>query len=440
MPAASIDDVHHLYRRAGFGLPQDRARSLVGIDRAQLVDGLLNAPAADAYARPNFSAIQNDWERFQAMKHWAFDQMAYSTSPLVEKLALFWHGHFCSEEEKVGWRRMWDQWLLFRTSGRGDFRALTKAVSLQPAMLRYLDNDQNEAGAPQENFARELWELFLLGRDQYTQDEIVDSARAWTGHTLAGWEDFQPYVFNRNAHDNGTKTIFGRTGNHDGPDVIDITLDVKGDIVSKFIAAKLWSFFAWPVTATTGGPVNDVAAALKARWNITEALRALFNHADFWSTAARTGLVKSGIEYQVSVIRGMGLRAADHHPEWAEESIGQRLFNPPNVSGWKSNAYWLSTSAFYARHEATQSAVWQSIDRRRRQTGADDGEVFGDTKAMTPAAAASAILERIGVVAPTAETVSICTDYLVASRANWGWGESGVVCRLAMLAPEFHTA
>jgi uncharacterized protein (DUF1800 family) len=436
----TVDDAHHLMRRAGFGITTAQAAALVGQNREAFIEQLITEAPADRRPVPYFAGIGEDFERFQAMRHWVYDQMASGSSPLVEKLALFWHGHFCSDEPKCGWLRMFAQWQLFRRNGRGDFRQFAKDISVGTAMLTYLDNRDNVKGNVQENFARELWELFLLGPDQYTQDEIVDSARAWTGHGVNDRYnvDNERYVFDSNKHDGGSKTIFGETGAHNGPDVIDITLNRKADIASRFIAAKLWSFFAWPTAATAGGPVNDVAAALRGSWNIADALRVLFNHPQFWSTQARQGLVKTPIELIVSTMKAFGFPAADFHPEWYDQGLGQQLFNPPNVSGWRPNGYWLSATTFYGRAELANSATWFAGERLRASTGRNDAQVFDDVASMSPADAASTVLARLGVAAPSPSTLAVCSDLVTSIRATDKWGESLFLTRLAMIAPEFH--
>jgi uncharacterized protein (DUF1800 family) len=440
VPTLTSDDAQHLMSRAGFGATGTQIVAMTGQDRSVVIDQLLAAAPADAWAQPNFNATNSDWERFMAMKGYAYDQMAFGPSPLVEKMALFWHGHFCSEEAKCGWRRMWPQYQLFRTAGRGDLRQLTKDVSTSVAMLVYLDNQYNVAGHVQENFARELWELFLLGPDQYTQDEIVASAKAWTGHRLSGDYDAgtERYFYDSTRHDNSDKSIFGVTKKFNGSEVIDTTFAVKGQTVARFIAAKLWSFFAFPVAADSGGPVNDVASALSANWNITDALRALFNHNEFWSAQARSGLVKSPVEYLVSLMKTTGLRASAVNPQWHEEGLGQMLFNPPNVAGWKPNAYWLSATSFYARNNAAQSVMWQASAALRTSSGRSNAIIFDDVEAMEPAVAAVTVLGRFGIRTPSADTLAACTKLFERSRANDGWGESLYAARLVALTPEFN--
>lgn len=339
-------------------------RQLTALSREQLVDKYLNAPVSG----PNRPAILDsgaeDWEMFVGLQQWWVERMA-STSPLAEKMALFWHGHFCSAYEKVASAPlMWQQIALFRSMGLGNFRSLTKYASVTAAMLRYLDNETNVAGAPQENFARELWELFMLGVGNYTQDEVVDSARAWTGHGLNQWPGKRDrYEFHADEHDNGPKTIFGVTKNWNGPEVIDWTLDHpdKGRVAARFIGAKLWSFFAYENPSPE--LVDQVATALLgSKWEIKPVLRFIFLHPEFWSDRSRNGRVRSPIEWLVNLTRHLGMPVKDAHPEWFCAEMGQELFNPPDVSGWKLNSYWISTSSYWAKSSFVQYVMWKVWD------------------------------------------------------------------------------
>ena len=200
-----------------------------------------------------------DWEKEFNLQAWWLDRMATTTTPLQEKLTFFWHGHFATANYKVDdTRLMYQQNALFRSMAGGNFRDLVQQLSLQPAMLIWLDNDPNTKGHPNENFARELMELFTLGVDQYTQDDVVASARAWTGHnTLDG--DRTQYHFYPNRHDTGLKTFMGVTQNWDGPDIVNFILrddPTRKPIAARFIATKMWSFFAYP------NPDDDIVTTL----------------------------------------------------------------------------------------------------------------------------------------------------------------------------------
>lgn len=442
MATLSSDDVHHLYRRAGFGATTAQVAALTGADRSVVIETLLSTPATDVVPRPDFAALGGDWECFMAAKQWVYDQAATAgDSVLAEKMALYWHGHFCSAEEKVGWRRMWEQYGLFRTSGLGDLRQFAKDVSVSRAMLEYLDNRWNRKGVVQENFSRELWELFLLGPGNYTQDEVVASARAWTGHSLDGSDHTgtERYVFRPEWHDDGPVTIFDATGSFDGFAVIDLTFDRRAETVSRFVARKLWTFFAYPAP-DSAPPVLAVANALRARWSITDALRALFHHDAFWSDTARNGLVRSPIEYVVAVMKASGLPAGRLHPEWFERDMGQELFNPPNVSGWRPNGYWLSATGCYQRTWFARHAVWKATDALRRSTGDDRRLWLDELRALAPEDAATTVLERFSVSSTDPSTRAGVVAFITAERAERSWAETVNLARLVMASPDFQLA
>src|SRR4051812_48255893 len=241
--------VAHLLRRAGFGGSSAEIAALAPLDIKVIVDKVVDPSRALPLPDPPLLADTEAgyWERYVAMSSAWFERMR--TAPvgdaLVEKLTLFWHGHFCSSLEKVGdHQAMWNQNNVFRAMGMGSFRDLAQAVAVDPAMLRYLDNDRNVKGSPNENFARESMELFTLGVNQYTQDDVVAVARAWTGHS---YDKEGVYTFFPKRHDTAAKTIFGITKAWDGPEVLDeILLGSKQAISARFIATKLWSFLAYP--------------------------------------------------------------------------------------------------------------------------------------------------------------------------------------------------
>ena len=219
-------DIAHLLRRAGFGGTASQITSLAAQPLDQTVDQLLDMSGAPDDPQPGFLTDDNvdDWEKEYMLQQWWLDRMATSSSPLQEKLTFFWHGHFATQNEKVtDMLLMYQQNSLFRHAGAGSFRDLVHQVSLQPAMLLYLDNDPNVVGEPNENFARELMELFSLGVNQYTQFDVAAGARAWTGFNTLD-SDRRQYHFYPSRHDNGTKTFMGVSRNFDGPAIIDFIL------------------------------------------------------------------------------------------------------------------------------------------------------------------------------------------------------------------------
>ncbi len=341
-------NVAHLLRRAGFGGTLDEVATLAAQPWDTTVDQLLDFSSAPTDTQPAYLTDDSvgDWQKEYQLQQWWLDRMATSTTPLQEKLALFWHGHFATANYKVtDMLLMYQQNALFRANAAGQFRDLVHAMSLQPAMLIWLDNDPNVAGSPNENFARELMELFTLGVDQYSQDDVVASARAWTGHNTLD-NNREIYHFYPDRHDDGLKTFMGVTQDWDGPDIIDFILGTDAthkQIAARFIATKMWSFFAYP------DPEPDVVTTLADAFlandlSITDLVRAIFMHPNFVSPAAMQGLVRSPAEWVAACMRVVNITAEDANPQWYMEDMGQALFEPPNVSGWRPNEYWLTTS------------------------------------------------------------------------------------------------
>ena len=397
---------------------------------------------------PSFAdADAGDWERMQDLIQWWLDRMATVPHPLQEKLALFWHGHFATQYSKVASAKdMYDQNHLFRTAGAGSFESLVQQMSLQVAMLIYLDNDPNSKGSPNENFARELMELFTLGVNQYTQADVVASARAWTGHNVDYHADPRVYRFYPERHDTTMKTFMGTTQNWDGPQIITriLTVEPQRSIAARFIANKLWTFFAAPNPAS--GLLDDlVAAFVGSSLDVRTLLRAIFLRPEFYSTTSRQGLVRSPVEWIVTVLRTLGTTAVDANPQWWMEQMGQVLFEPPNVAGWKNNAYWLNSTAVWARADFARNLTWHAHE---------EGFLM-ETTARTPqnqyvmsaAAAVDHALATFGrdpAVAPVSPRVhDVLVNWLTSQRATeaaptYQWRDWAAInlTTMTMLSPD----
>lgn len=424
--------VAHLLRRTGFGGTPSQVAALAPLDIRQIVARVLDTSKAPPLPTP---AIVNDpgadhWERYVAMVQTWLDRMRTASAPLAEKMTLFWHGHFTSSLDKVGdHRAIWNQNQLFRTKGLGSFVELTQAVAIDPAMLRYLDNHKNVKGAPNENFARELMELMTLGVNQYTQQDVVEAARAWTGHTYD--KETGRYAFKPERHDAGTKTIFGITKAWTGRQLVDeILLGQKRQIAARFLATRLWSFFAYP------DPEPAVIDAIVKPYlttpdlHVKALLEAMFLRPEFYSAKARQGLVRSPIEYVVAAMRATHLPASVVHPEWWLEGMGQRPFYPPNVSGWRPNGYWISASAQWAKSQFAGFVRWK----------ANDVKLDHGTKGMPSRDAVRHALRRFGITHPSATTVAAMQRWLDEERATTRWAEQPNLTMLCLLTPEFQLA
>jgi uncharacterized protein (DUF1800 family) len=346
-------DIAHLLRRTEFVARQTRIDELIAGTRAEAVASVLDfGPNANPQIPAGLVAHDsaNSYTQFLTAYNWWLDSMATRPRPFQEKMTLFWHGHFVSEWETVGRTdHMMSQNQLFRTMGLGNFLTLTQAMAIQPAMLIYLSNAVNVKGTPNQNFARELMELFTLGVGNYAESDVAESARAWTGHnynstTLA-------YEFRPTKHDTGNKTFFGITRNWDGPEIIAEILGAgrpSQPLAAKWIARKLWEYLAYPQPASA--LVDELAAVfVAANLEIRPLVEAILNHDEFYSVTAKQGLVRTPTEWAVALLVRTGLTSAAIGLQGYAESMGQMVFNPPNVAGWKNNGYWMTTSALSGR-------------------------------------------------------------------------------------------
>jgi len=348
--------IAHLHRRAGFGIGGDALERAVAAGFDAELARLTDLRTAEAATPPTLTPIgevdPKDRRRLRAdavaLATWWLGRMVATEQPWREKLTLLWHGHFATSIQKVHVAKlMYDQNALFRTQGGGDFEALTQAVAKDPAMLLWLDSNTNRRGHPNENFARELMELFTLGIGNYGEGDVQEAARAFTGWTLD--RSTGEFRFRPRLHDDGSKTVLGRTGAFGGEDVIrQVT---TSPACARFVTAKLWSHLAYPVT-----PDHPVVASLvtEAPLDVGALASRIFRHPEFVSDAAQQGLVKQPIEYVVGVLRAVGVSGAVVEGRGpfllaTLQALGQVPFAPPSVGGWGQNGYWLSSASSLAR-------------------------------------------------------------------------------------------
>ncbi|MBV8425169.1 MAG: DUF1800 domain-containing protein, partial [Candidatus Eremiobacteraeota bacterium] len=301
-----------------------------------------------------------------ALMQWWIGRMIASPAPLQEKMTLFWHGHFTSayEGKGISAQDIFAQNQLYRSYALGNIRALALAVSHDPAMLKYLDNRANRAQHPNENYARELMELFTLGIGNYTEQDVRESARAFTGYTLDADDQF---VFNQRIHDSGAKTFLGRTGNFTGDDIVNIIFQQSA--ASQFFARELVAFYVY--SDPEPQLVDAVAALLRKNdYNLAPVMSTLLRSNVFYSDRAYRALVKSPTEFIVGSYKllGMPVDAVDPPALAAMSRMGQRLFYPPNVKGWDGGATWLNSGTLLTREnfagalcaspQMLQNATW----------------------------------------------------------------------------------
>jgi uncharacterized protein (DUF1800 family) len=368
----------HLYRRAGFGgAPADVARAAsAGMHAA--VDGFVRI--ADTSALPTvppglvgdrrqppepgedrtaFNKAIGQARRTDAiaLETWFLDRMIGSPAPLQEKLTLFWHGHFTSAYQKgVPALAMVDQNNLFRANALGNIRDLTLAVSQDPAMLRYLDNAQNVKAHPNENYARELMELFTLGIGNYTETDVRESARSFTGWNLN--REFA-FVDNPRQHDDGSKTFLGRTGNFTGRDIVEIIFAQPA--AAQLFADRLLNFFVY--SDPEPQLVDAVADLLRKNdFVLAPVMATLLRSNVFYGDRAYRALVKSPAEFVVGSCQLFGITASDAPMLGAMSRMGQRLFFPPNVKGWDGGAAWLNSQTLIARENFAAGLMTRTTD------------------------------------------------------------------------------
>ena len=369
--AIPFEDARHLAARTGFGLATaDEIAALGPLDYESAVDRLLDGVRRDAVTAPPEWVDEPgpDWrairtmdanaraaffkslrERRLPLKMWWFGEILRTDSPLTERMVLFWHNHFTSSLNKVRWPHLlYHQNALFRRLATGNFAELLRAVARDRAMLLYLDSQTNRVGQANENFARELLELFTLGEGQgYTERDIREAARAFTGWMVnPGTGEF---TVARRFHDTGSKTFLGRTGRFDGDDIIDIVLDQPR--IAEHICEKLWRAFV--SDTPDAGAVRRLAAVFRGSgYELRPTLRALFLSAEFRAPANRGVLTKSPVDVVAGTLRFMDALDMDRKKGVRVlRAMGQDLFDPPNVKGWPGGSAWITTETLSLRYQ-----------------------------------------------------------------------------------------
>jgi uncharacterized protein (DUF1800 family) len=392
----NYDDARHLLNRTGFGATNAEIRRMVGITREEAARTLLAATRTTAVTAPpawtndagplryprGENASDMEKKQFQQeqirdgleLRGWWLDEMLATPSPLTERMTLFWHNHFVSSQQKVKLARlMYGQNVTLRAHALGRFGELLHAVARDPAMVIYLDSAQNRKGTPNENFSRELMELFTLGEGNYGEQDIKEAARAFTGWSLD--RDSGRFVFRRLIHDYDNKTVLGRSGNFDGDDVLDILL-AKTE-TAEFIARKLWREFVSP--DPDEAEVKKIASRFRdSRYDIKVALYDLLISDAFYAKENRGVLVKSPVDLVVGTLKQFDLKPGEPVPfAVAAAAMGQNLFSPPNVKGWPGGQAWINTSTLLARKAF--------LDRLFRADDAGVNMADESSRAMTPA-------------------------------------------------------
>jgi uncharacterized protein (DUF1800 family) len=350
--ASTRAGVQHVLRRAAFGATPAEIDSYLQLGVSGTIERLL-APTARDDVDAKLAPLALDNNKPGDLQRWLILRMVNSQRPLEEKVALFWHGVLTSSYRSVGKNVHWmrTQLTLLRTHGLGKLDDLIHAITLDPAMMWYLDLRQNRANAPNENYARELMELFTLGltdasgQPNYTQADVVAGARALTGWTTQG----DQAVFTARQFDPGVKTLLGQTGDLGLNDVVRIVCAHPS--TPYHLAWRMWSFFAFENPSQSDlQPLID--AYNRHDHSIGAMVRALLASSEFHGARAYRQRVKSPVEFVIGAIRALQVPVDGQGLPAVLASMGQELLNPPNVSGWvgdKVSATWMSTQAWMAR-------------------------------------------------------------------------------------------
>ena len=433
MQQGDIALLAHLLRRAGFAATRDELERYAAKGYEAAVEELLHpelVPPAledDDLARRYSPEYNGEANVFMDQTYWLY-RMINTTRPLEEKIALFWHGIFAAGFTKLNQAKtLLDQVKMFRRCGLGSFHTLLVQLSQSPAMIFYLDNSNNNAEAVNENYGRELLELFSMGVGNYTEDDVRQCSRAFTGWTFHdfdfnafkvdqmifepyGWQDWN-FEYKPAEHDDGEKTFLGQTGRFNGEDIIDIICQQQA--TAQFIARRMYNFFVADeaqVPAWQHVPPQDpeaiatlVEAFFNHKYEIRAVLRVLFN-SDFFKDA-RFARVKSPVE----LVAGTARLAGSHRfPDYIDEDLavqtglmGQTLLNPPSVEGWYTGQEWITTTSLGYR---VDFAVNQFSDVERPGVRSVINRIRALGPSLSPERLVDACLDLIGPIVVNEET------------------------------------
>ncbi len=446
MAILTYEEAAHLLRRMGFAGSPSQIEEL-SKERGSAVDSLLNYNQIDNSAMQSLLdrsfdfSNPDEFPKFNRaeLQRWWFTRMVYTSRPFEEKMTLFWHNHFATAASKVPEIFMFIQNQTLRTHALDRFDSLLAAVAKDPAMLIWLDGITSVRGRPNENWARELQELFTMGiqdavsgATSYTEFDVQEIARCFTGWKFFGPSRTDPnrfnyqFFINPGEFDSTAKTVYGQTANFSGDDIIGIISARRA--TARFLVKKFFEFFVYPLDSTAADKATIEKFAdvyIASNHSIREVLRAIFVSDEFFGERSRFGLVKSPVELIVGSIRMLGARynpgAIGRGDRGDQVSyilggfsalLGQELFNPADVSGWKLNLGWINTSLLLNRFTY---AAFQIIGRTRDLNAPGVWVANDQLRAYTKANAKKTVqkfLTLLGPVETDGKTVRQLRDYL----------------------------
>lgn len=388
------------------------------------IAGLRNDPEAQRQARRRLRIMENS--ALADLRAWWLQRLRHSPHPLREKMTLFWHGHFATSVEKTrSVYLLWRQNELFRMHALGNFGELARAIPSDPAMMRYLDIAGSSKEHPNENFAREVMELFLLGEGHYTEEDIREAARAFAGWRINPASQMAAPV--QRKMDDGEKKLFGQVGRFGATDAVDVILSRPQ--CAPFIAGKVWKFFAGrdPTPRTLGRLAERFRAS---RFDTSRLLRAVFLEEEFYSPAVMGTQIKSPVEWLVGAAIRLEEPISGSPAELAAlDALGQKLFQPPNVRGWEGGKSWMSVSAFLSRCNLAYSLFLTG--------GGQKSRLFPEEVRKSPEAVVASTEQRLFPMRVSSSAHAKLVDFAKAHSFPADEKTVRELLRFAMTLPEF---
>ncbi len=413
----TIRHARHLLNRAGFGGSPSQVTELAELGYGTAVHRLLHGPdAAGKMPKPDWAEAENldakiremvgatEEEKRQARDDFRKRQnrnlrdlttrwlnwMRNSPDPLREKMTLFLHGHFATSQQKVREVHMlWLQNELFRNKGLGDFKELTKEVSRDPAMLIYLDGVRSKKGKPNENFAREVMELFTLGEGNYSEQDVMQAALAFTGYRID--RTTNSFRYNKLLHDDSLKNVFGKKRNFTGDEVIDLIFEQPA--AAKYLSRKLWEFFVYE------NPDDKLVETLAVMYrnfgfDTRKFLEAIFRSREFYSERAIAAQIKSPVQWLIQACKELECELPDESAcRRALQAMGQVLFLPPNVKGWDGGRAWINSSTLFVRYNLAAAMTGAVKNQRKKMPKIDYADLVGEALDVD----AAAVVDSLGL-------------------------------------------
>jgi uncharacterized protein (DUF1800 family) len=438
--------VGHLYRRAAFGATAAELEASVKEGHAKTLDRVLSGePESDDFSHTSeFMATERSMPQGAPqgrLSAWWLDRMLKTRYPLREKMTLFWHNHFATSNAKVqNARYMLGQYQLMQKYALASFHDLLVAMGSDPAMLVWLDTITSTKGNPNENYARELMELFSLGIGNYTEKDIREAAKAFTGYEVKDGKG----TLNTRQHDDGEKTVFGKTGKFKGEDIANLCLEKE--VCPRFIVRKLYRFLISESDNAPAELIDPLAEQYRASgFDTAKLVSTMLRSNLFFSPAAYRAKIKSPVEFAVGIVRGLEGSAGALPLAESLETLGQVVFAPPSVKGWDGGQAWLNAQTLLGRNNLALALT--STEDIRFGTRCDPAKVLAKQGRQTDAEIVDFLLGVFLQADVQASARDKLLDYLKTARSvkyPVYWASADVsnhrvraVAHLVLTLPEF---